>query len=197
MRQVETLNGMEFWGKSTGCMSYVFPKAIKHNVWKVTGEISSCRSYIQDYRHNHKKEYPFKSIYIGVISHKNKKTIEKDIEFLHKKEKIAGLPKTRLYQTKLNGISGYIFLGNAAWNTCLWKISLYTYYIKKVVDNTCHEYDDDLKPYEDILLSKVKHDNYEKLVSNTYPGTHELSGFVTICSRKHNKHMSNHLLGEA
>lgn len=135
--------------------------------------------------------------------------VEKQLEILHNWEKIAGVSPTKVFQTQ-DSVPGYIFVGDKHWVNALWKVSLYSYFLKKILFNA-KEYDNYIKePILGKFLKKITANIPEKLLSETRKGTdvysavHAYSGVVTISQSYTNPkstffpntYMANLLLGD-
>lgn len=133
-------------------------------------------------------------------------TVKKNLESLHQWEEENGLEKTQmLVADDPTGMLGIIFIGDKAWRSALWKITLYSYLLKRTTYASFlpkgtggEEYWNALKKKGNIhkLLPKVKTFMTEHYVNKGYSGIHGLSGFYTICATNDNPVMTELLLGE-
>ena len=186
--------------KSKNDISWVKKEKGKKNTWVLLYGYSYCRTRLNDYWYTvmKSKKYNFPN-----IPNPTRRTIDKkhtclwirntnnvNLAPLHKKEKAARVALTRVYQAG----GGYIFIGDKAWQSCLWKLTLYSYFVKQSVNPMYDEFTHYLKGgNEKVLLSKVKDFNDEVLFTNNNiyelsSSVHVLSGFVSIC-QGYNKEM--------
>lgn len=128
------------------------------------------------------------------------KNLESKIKKLHDFEKYMDLElttfKTVSLESKVNKVihTGIIFLSDPIWKTNLWKFSIYSYLIKKMIYDTS-EYDNHLKPVFFKFMDKLK-TSFEEIFNNNSENpryAYSSVGFVTIATG-YNKPMENLLL---
>ena len=194
--------------KSIWTSQYFALLSKKEDHFKTICDFTSCRGFMSDKLHNtivgkENKKYKYieedfnlktGSIYIGVtfISLEMKNLFISHLKSLHSKEQLAKVMKTKLYSTqdKLT----LVVEGSRHWKDCLWKMQLYTYYLRSMChENMVYYYDTHLRlnhcNNEIVLLSKLK-DAYEKYdVSSIHADT----GPDAICIGTFNKHMTEYL----
>lgn len=120
-------------------------------------------------------KFPTEETYSSFIEH---------LPYLHEKEDRAGLPHSVLLET--DQPYTLIIEGNKAWQGCVWKLSLYTFYLKVMsykdmtdLNNPEKGYMSLLKPdLEEILLKNITNDDNPIAVSLS--DNHNGSGFVTL-----------------
>lgn len=140
------------------------------------------------------KEYNFKTgdtfVLFQVRDENILKIIQKNLSFLHEREKKAKVKLSVIHATQNPNI--FIMQGSGHWKNSCWKQLLYTFYIKclysvdpKTSDRSywaAIEYENN----EDILLSKIKirTEIFDKKVfgENLNKNVHDLEGFVRICN---------------
>ena len=98
-----------------------------------------------------------------------------------------GILPTTVESASVEGKNCFVFIGDKQWQSNLWKISLFTYYLKKIVSEE-EEYDKALYttteegvPYEEIFLSKIV-THFDEWIPEKpdFAWTHNASGFVSI-----------------
>jgi hypothetical protein len=184
--------------------------------WELLYFPSSCRSYMQCYwwKTLHEPKYATNlgaesglapetdrtCIYVE-FKKLDKDKVDEAIKFLHYIEDEAGIPHTTLliaegaYTVMADGrkkehsapLKGAIFVGDKAWGSTLWKISLYSLLICKVLNNTRGEgyreaYYEYFTDFRKQFLAKVKDCNEEVIhgMCTSYTSIHCASGFVSI-----------------
>lgn len=179
--------------------------------WELLYYPSTCRSYMQCYwwKTLHEPKYdasfgadsglaPERDRTCIFVSYEklNKNRVDAAIKFLHEIEDEAGIPHTTLLVAKggykISGtkrttpLEGAIFVGDKAWSSTLWKISLYSLLICKVLEFTVgngyrEEYYATFQAYRKQFLAKVKNCNKEVVGGRlSYSSIHSDSGFVSI-----------------
>lgn len=108
----------------------------------------------------------------------------KNIGYLHNREDLAGVSRSVVLETQHDQI--LVIEGDKAWQGCVWKLSLYTYYIKLM------SYDDPNKPlapenrYKEELTSSIEEVYLNNIKSDYNPiakelqDNHNSSGFVSV-----------------
>jgi hypothetical protein len=191
-----------------GGLAWARPLNKEQTKWDLVKTSYGCRGYIIDYRAEpilgRKSILPFEEVHLfyGTSQAITSKKMEKSFQILNEIEKRIGLTPTKVLQCSDKCFTGYLFIGDKAWNTCLWKLQLYTYYLKKYTFGTT-EYDHALKvkigykTAEELYWANIKENNKEKLLTfyqgfktATYSQTHVYSGFVSI-SNGSNKYMQD------
>jgi hypothetical protein len=107
----------------------------------------------------------------------------KNFSFLTDKEKAYGIPESKLYTT--DDPATFIIEGDKVWQSNVWKISIYTFYIKlmgyKDVTKPSHPesaYLSKYGPLEDKFLSKINLDVDDTL--EDIDMAHNYSGFYSV-----------------
>lgn len=177
--------------------------------WTTLYSPEDCRTRLNDYWYKTVKNYSYDwrvQNPVGVVPDEECTAIffygrfltnvKKNIKKLNTLEEEHGIiPTTYIVTNK-----GIIFIGDKIWQSALWKITLFSFYLKsltysKWVDGPEMEYYPILKPYETTLLQKVVSEKKEILHSTQFCDVHLYSGFVTICQGYHNPTMTKLLLG--
>lgn len=113
---------------------------------------------------------------------------KKNISLLHEKEKQAKLrKKTKIFET--NQENTLVIEANKKWQSSIWKISLYTFYIKlfsypslESLGSPENEYFNHLIPAkENVLLSSLNVN--EEYVAPDIKSAHNYSGFVSLIEK--------------
>ena len=111
------------------------------------------------------------------------KNIKKEIHKLHGLEHSFGLALTSFEFTEVKGSSlthkGVMFISDPVWSTNLWKYSLYSYLIKKLVYNT-KEYDTSLKPVFHKFMNHLTRTFEEEFRLNDTQYAYSFCGFRNI-----------------
>jgi hypothetical protein len=230
-----TLSCTDFgWGIGFQSMAWAGTK--EEPKWECINMASNCRSYLVcawNYLHRNKKykkdlnvaifleddfsKYTKIGIFMGAgqydkkgISGSTMKQVEKNLPKLHAIEDEAGVARTELLciNNKEKNLYGILCIPDKAWYSTMWKISLYSFFVKMLVEDHFEDAPDEGYKYSDghyqelfrknkkKLLEKVKDFNEEVVTGETYEDIHCNTGFVTLCERKKNKVMTKLLLGE-
>lgn len=112
-----------------------------------------------------------------------------NIEKLHEKEEAALVEnKTKVFETQDKQI--LVIEADKVWQSSIWKISLYTFYLKLIsyesiseLSNPEDKYWNTLESKEEFLLSKIQEENEFVYPDINY--AHNYSGFVS-CLKKQN-----------
>lgn len=112
-----------------------------------------------------------------------------NIGWLHEKEKQAGVKLSKIFLTDEK--STLIIEGSNHWISAIWKLSLYTFYLKVISYKTVNyvlypenEYIEKLTPeIENKFLSKVKSRRVEKYTTDSTVTIHNDYGFYSMISR--------------
>lgn len=118
-----------------------------------------------------------------------------NLGILHEKEKHAGVKLSKIYTTDQKDT--LIVEGSNYWTTAIWKISLYTFYLKLISYKSLADlakpedsYTLKLTPHlESVLLSKVKNRKFDvdkKL--NCTSTVHNVHGFYSVLTKYHPKY---------
>ena len=112
-----------------------------------------------------------------------------NLPYLHEKEKKAGVKRSVVYETQEKDT--LVIAGSNWWINAVWKISLYTFYIKVMSYKTPQDCGDPENKYvkkltpeiEDQMLSKIKKKSKQVLKTDIYVA-HNNSGFVSLINKK-------------
>lgn len=111
-----------------------------------------------------------------------------NLSYLHTKEKQAGVKLSKVYETQLDNT--LVIEGSNWWISTIWKVSLYTFYLKVMSYKTPQEVKSPENDYikyltqekENKMLSKIK-TKVEYLPTNTN-SAHNYMGFVSLIQGK-------------
>lgn len=130
----------------------------------------------------------------------SKSLFKKNIGFIHMREDMVGIPRTKIFTT--NKPLTYIIESDSIWQSAVWKISLFSFYLKLI------SYKDTLflEEPEDVYFKElIQNGNEEKFLKQIYNTeeslaldmrtAHNMSGFYSIM-RNSNKAMNKILLGD-
>jgi hypothetical protein len=195
--------------------SFTIPKYDKVNGYSLVFDTYSCRTQLTDRLFRHYACASYKEAALNfhkgildatcrdgeaafVISNPSVEYFIKNLPLLHKKEKKAKLSKlTEIYEIGING--NYLVIGDPLWKSCLWKVNLYTFYLKHlfskdfILSMKRERYWKSLADgNEEIYLSKIAgelKEIYDKDVYGEIPNydkVHFCTGFVTIAQGGNN-----------
>lgn len=125
-----------------------------------------CRDLLTDWLYNRKGTLTLPQLDKGITRlfiHANKEDIKRilrNVKYLHSFEKDAALPLTKFIKYDDEGI---IVEGSLWWKTACWKISLYTFLLKKLSYVKATPWK---KAYYETLYDREIGKNYSLLVSN-------------------------------
>ena len=196
----------------------------KGTAFQVTSRRDSCRTYLSNYLYEAKYgspleglDYPLsapldtKNSYLYVLV-REPKISRHELFRLNTMCTEAGISKVRIFSG--DNLGEYIIRGDKAWQTCNWKMTIFSYMVKKIFLHTT-EYDEELNVHWDSWVKNLKDNNVEEFIHDgidvkTYEFNgdedcdepdlfsivHEYSGFVSIASTRNNPTMRMVLLGE-
>lgn len=133
-------------------------------------------------------------------SKESKAFFKKNIGFIHVREDMLGIEHTKIITT--NKPLTYIIESDSIWQSAVWKISLFTFYLKLISykDTTLLEDPED-KYFKELMynhneekLLKQVH-NHNEILANSINTAHNNSGFLSIIQNR-NKVMNQILLGD-
>lgn len=111
-----------------------------------------------------------------------------NISKLHEREVKVGLSLTKIFTTQDKSI--LVIEADKTWQSSIWKVSLYTFYLKLIsyknvteLENPEDKYWTTLEPKEDFILDRVYVEE-EHLFDEIY-SAHNYSGFIS-CLKKQN-----------
>lgn len=178
----------------------------KEDHFKILHEFARCRGWMSDQLYRtiigatsqvyDKGDFNLTSgfIYIGVSfeSVEMKTLFLSNLNSLHSKEQLAKIKKTKLYATQDPLV--LVAEGSRHWKNCLWKMQLYTYYLRSMCYKDLIYYPETHKKLnhnnnELVLLSKLKDKHEEYKVESIHGHT----GPDAICQGSDNKYMTNYL----
>lgn len=199
MRKIEKINQIDSgWGFNTSFnITFVVPTKTP-KVWQEASMATNCRSYLCNYLHASKTnigntyvKQPLTSfplvkektyLFVKLTGKLNPDEVKKKLSLLHKWEKLAGISLTEMQYFHDKKAPGILFVGSKCWQSTLWKITIYSYLLKKVFYQDT-QFDSIINKFLPILIKKVKTENretYEKPTDGSY--IHALTGFVSICN---------------
>lgn len=187
-------------------------------IWKSLYSPCSCRSRLQDYWYKTKKNNKYRwtvvapdgaapdedrtNLFLVVPKEHALRIAEamKRLQEFNSLEEKFGLSKTTAEEVQDEGgdVSGIVFSGDPAWGSNLWKISLYSFYLKQFLRKNMYDdyidkgYIDNLRPHEDKLWSKLTTEFRETVTGEGYGDIHGNSGFVTILNSAPGGYGDNH-----
>lgn len=167
----------------TNCRSFISDALY----YRITGKANTFPGrttpyyFLDNDQYNYKTGNTYTTIKFENIETKN--TFINNLPWLNKKEKLAKVTKTTIKETQ-NPII-LIISGSKWWKRNVWKIQLYTFYLKCMCyenPKTCDvSYWKTLTPNkENILLNQLK--NIEEDFSSIGNNIHSSSGPIAICS---------------
>lgn len=184
----------EFWGWGMG---FVFKN--EDGTFGLLQDPESCRGYIQDrlYAEDHTDGGLRRGWFYNYGKMSKDKTyilmyqasptrVEENLASLNEKEKRIGVEETKIYPVQ-NIPSSFIFVGDKVWQSNYWKLSIYTFYLKRLnYPDANPELYVPFRPFEEKFLSKVKNFTQETLKKSWGMAStiHDLTGFYSIATKK-------------
>lgn len=200
------------------CASGRFSWANQVNgIWKSLYSPCSCRSRLQDYWYKTKKNNKYRwtvvapdgaapsddktNLFLVVPKDQSQRVAEaiERLRVFNAREEIFGLTKTTAEEvhTADGEVEGIVFSGDPAWGSNLWKISLFSFYLKQLPREIMYSdfYDGGymriLTPHEDKLWSKLTTEFRETVAREDYENIHRNSGFVSILESASSRYKLN------
>lgn len=190
-------------------VKFSFVKKETENTFKQIHSVVKCRDFLGDcvwskktgnavsiYNFNYKyKENPFDEKQLQLsMTFPDKKTLNVftlNFHLLNDKEEKAKVKKSKYFKT--NCPLSIIIVSSKCWQSSIWKISLFTYYLKLFCYKSIDHLQDPEKEYSEYLIPKTENKLISKVKTkkehlyDNISMAHNYSGFVSVIKGDTNK----------
>lgn len=201
-------------------LKFSFVNKVEEGVFKQMFDIVKCRDYLADCAHSRNlgisinvfgfefdyKETPLDEdkfrMMIKFPNNTSMENFKKNIDYIHNKEKIAGVSETEIIETEDKSV--LIIEADPIWQQTAWKISLYTFFLKVAsypsLDEIQYPEREYMGVYNNVNEKKFL-SNVKKITSDYVTATldkfllHNRTGFYSILRGVHPSYEITKLMG--